>query len=128
MKHFTTHFILDDWQSSECASDCFRILPYPIFFYSLFNPVDARHRFNVYETSIKRRWRRIVVLWTSKRRRVSSGKHLFLFSEKVHVTCQVHVYNYYHSSFRIFLVDFPVNLSKSQLTQCLILINVWNRN
>ena len=36
-------------------------------------PVDTRHRFNVYKTSKRRRRRRIDVLWTLKRRRVSTG-------------------------------------------------------
>ena len=38
------------------------------------NPVDTRRRFNVYKTSIQRRRRRIDVLQTLKRRRVSTGK------------------------------------------------------
>ena len=41
-------------------------------------PVDTRHRFNVYKTSIQRRRRRIDVLKTLKRRRVSTG-NLCLF-------------------------------------------------
>ena len=36
-------------------------------------PVDTRRRFNVYKTSIRRRRRRIDVLQTLKRRRVSTG-------------------------------------------------------
>ena len=38
------------------------------------NPVDTRRRFNVYKTSIRRCRRRIDVLYTLKRRRVSTGK------------------------------------------------------
>ena len=41
-------------------------------------PVDTRRRFNVYKTSIRRRRRRIDVLKTLKRRRVSTG-NLCLF-------------------------------------------------
>ena len=36
-------------------------------------PVDTRRRFNVYTTSIRRQRRRIDVVWTLKRRRVSTG-------------------------------------------------------
>ena len=36
-------------------------------------PVDTRRRFNVYKTYIRRHRRRIDVLWTLKRRRVSTG-------------------------------------------------------
>ena len=38
------------------------------------NPVDTRRRFNVYRTAIRRLRRRIDVLQTLKRRRVSAGK------------------------------------------------------
>ena len=40
----------------------------------LYNPVDTQGRFNVYETSIRRRRRHRDVLKTLKRRRVSTGK------------------------------------------------------
>ena len=36
-------------------------------------PVDTRRRFNVYKTSIRRRWRRIDVLQTLKRHHVPTG-------------------------------------------------------
>ena len=36
-------------------------------------PVDTRRRFNVYKTYIRRHRHRIDVLWTLKRRRVSTG-------------------------------------------------------
>ena len=39
------------------------------------SPVDTRRRFNVYVTYIQRRRRRIDVLYTLKRRRVSTGKY-----------------------------------------------------
>ena len=40
---------------------------------TLYIPVDIRRRLNLYKTSIQLRRRRIDVLWTLKRLRVSSG-------------------------------------------------------
>ena len=48
-------------------------------------PVDTRRHFNVYKTSIWRRRRRIDVLYSLKRRRVSTG----LFSMKIIIEAQI---------------------------------------
>ena len=59
----------------ECANIPFfkRILYHCLYCITLIAPVDTRRRFNVYKTSIRRCRRRIYVLYTLKRRRVSTG-------------------------------------------------------
>ena len=43
--------------------------------------VDTRRRFNVYKTFIRRRRRRVDVLWTLKRRRVPTGMILLIVAQ-----------------------------------------------
>ena len=47
-----------------------------------YNPIDIRRRFNVYKTSIRGRQRRIDVLQTLKRRRMSTGKFDYVFTSE----------------------------------------------